>query len=525
MNGDRPTEVTALLDRARSPDAHFLPSIAPTLAHVDTLDVQHITADDLCPYELSDRPAEVAYSLIVLLQLRANHISRPATASARNPWEQWKQEEEDSGDIEVLETQIDSLWRLFVAEYRTLREIEDLLWLAFPENDDSRSRSLRGNIYAAHSLDFFSPTFLQVVDFLYHEDGPQAFVTHRLVSIALLRRWRDGRLPPLEHWASISPQILVERYENLCTPRVLHLLDISCQVTSLCLLASYLLYPPIVSIVEPSVVPNHGVREAFIVVLSASLAARPWSFLNIPPLFVFCAFLFSIPSIPIPGGNAFGLLHVAFALHVFNMHLPVAPSPLFLLPFDSALPFATLLSQSTSTILIPVLQFFFPVFLLGIILLSSSLVDTFTVTSLAAAWRDTTFFIIPPPIETRTTFLFFTLVTLVSFFSAIGLLVVFQPHHPGRTSTLARWDRYTTVVGIEARRSLIRAVVTYSTPYTFPSPFNLAQLLLVKSPVTVMKLCRVDAGFMASFERNLWRLLVGPFATALWAIFWAGGRK
>lgn len=217
MNGDRPTEVTALLDRVRSPDLPLVPSIAPTLAHVSTLDVQHITADDLCPHDLADAPSEVrvAYTLIVLFRLRQLRLhKRPRT---NNLWELWKELEENANDVELLDAHIASAWSLFVSEYHNAVEIEDALWIAFPEDHSRDSRRLRGKIRPSGG---WPPTLTcdSVVDFLYGEDSPKALVTHRLVQLSLLRRWKQGAFPE-DTFASISPRIILDRYDNLGTPR------------------------------------------------------------------------------------------------------------------------------------------------------------------------------------------------------------------------------------------------------------------------------------------------------------------
>ncbi|KAJ8469144.1 hypothetical protein ONZ45_g16994 [Pleurotus djamor] len=200
MNGDRATEVTALLTRARSPDVDYVPSISPTLAHVASLDVQHITQDDLCPHDLADAPPEVrlAYTLIVLLQLREHRIhKRPRTD---NLWRLWKELDENETDVDLLDTHIANAWTHFLNEYHNAVEIEDALWIGFPEDQSLNARSLR------------------VIDFLHLNDAPKFLVTHRLVQLSLSRKWTHGAFPE-DSFASISPRILVDRFDDLGTPR------------------------------------------------------------------------------------------------------------------------------------------------------------------------------------------------------------------------------------------------------------------------------------------------------------------
>ncbi|KAF7436993.1 hypothetical protein PC9H_003827 [Pleurotus ostreatus] len=502
MNGDRPTEVTALLDRVRSPDLPLVPSIAPTLAHVSTLDVQHITADDLCPHDLADAPPEVrvAYTLIVLLRLRQLRLhKRPRT---NNLWELWKELEENANDVELLDAHIASAWSLFVSEYHNAVEVEDALWIAFPEDHSKDSRRLR------------------VVDFLYGEDSPRALVTHRLVQLSLLRRWKQGAFPE-DTFASISPRIILDRYDNLGTPRIYHILDNVCGAIQLFLLASYLLYPPIVSIVDaPHVSSDYGLREIFIVILSLSLAIRSWSMVAIPPLLAFCAFMLSLPAVPIPGSTAFFILLLAFALQILALHLPIPTSPLLFLDPENPLPLASLFSLAIAKTAAPAFRFFLPVFTICFVLLSYSLADTFSLKIMSnLEFPIPTFSVIPIPIETRSAFLFILAIIFISFLSSLAILMNVLPKNCA-SPTLERWDRYTKPVGLEARRAFIYAVVYHSSPYMFPPPFNLLHLVFVRLPKTVARMIHIDDRYIEDWNKYLWRVIVGPLVAAMTVVVW-----
>jgi hypothetical protein len=58
-------------------------------------------------------------------------------------WERLDQQTRLSSDAKVLEDRIDTVWHDFIKEYRTPKEIEDILWLQFPADGNSH-RFLRG---------------------------------------------------------------------------------------------------------------------------------------------------------------------------------------------------------------------------------------------------------------------------------------------------------------------------------------------------------------------------------------------
>jgi hypothetical protein len=73
------------------------------------------------------------------------------------------------------------------------------------------------------------------------------------------------------------------------------------------------------------------------------------------------------------------------------------------------------------------------------------------------------------------------------------------------------WDAYSSEVGRAARASFVRAVILYSSPYTFPAPFSLLQAVLITGPSFVVN----SLGYRLSFaqaEKILWRMTVGPLA-------------
>jgi hypothetical protein len=144
MDPERPSEITPLLNSNNGldgPAAQPLPPIHPTVEHVQTLDARDVQFSQLCPHDLRSPQAETAFALIVLLQWRLNQLRRHPYP--QDVWERWSKEKDDARVAEDLEHQILGLWTKFLEEYRSLQEIEDVLWLGFPDKEESL-RIVRG---------------------------------------------------------------------------------------------------------------------------------------------------------------------------------------------------------------------------------------------------------------------------------------------------------------------------------------------------------------------------------------------
>jgi len=250
-----------------------------------------------------------------------------------------------------------------------------------------------------------------------------------------------------------------------------------------------------------------------------SFLAQPWSFLTAPFLLIFLALLSSLPTVPSPGDTSFNILLLALGLHIFQLHLPHTPSPIFLFPLDRSLPLSTLFRDGISQVAYPAVIFFLPAFLLTSFLLSFSLADTFLEFINLDLGLGIHTMVTPTPMPTRTAFLVFFSAVLV-LFSFLAMAFSSLPQ-TGSNS----WDRYSKSGGLAARKAFVSAVITYATPYTFPPPFNLLQLVLIRVPSFGMRMLGIPyASYLAKGERILWRLTVGPLAvviaSAVWALSW-----
>ncbi|KAF7309601.1 hypothetical protein MIND_00331100 [Mycena indigotica] len=442
------------------------PNIDDLLLHLgDSPDNESVEA--VTPRTL-DVCGGTAFRLVLLLQLRKYKSRKKPTVD--DAWTNWMESIATSGQIQQLELQIVDSFNDFLYEHRTTQDIHTVLWTSFPISDNSSRR-------------------LRVVDFLMDGDCPPTLLSHDVVMFSLEHLWRYGN-------ASVE---VPARYQAFCTPRVLHLVDLSAHLFYFGLLVSYVMHPPY----EPTIfhvdgqLQRTGWREILLVILSASILCRSWNWSNIPTFILFSVFMLHLPTVPFAGGLGFDVLLFCFACHAFQFHFPAAPSPLLL--FKRSLPFATFLARGFYHIIIPFILFFLPIFLLITTWLSIALSETFLSPSS----------MIPTPIQTRTTvlYLFFALVSVIS--CALFILVV----RGGSLADTRGWDGYSAPIGHNARASFVKAVVAYASPHTFPAPFSLLQMIFIRIPSSLMR--RQPA---PQAEKLLWQLTVFPISMPL-AIF------
>ncbi|KAG5644719.1 hypothetical protein DXG03_007848, partial [Asterophora parasitica] len=457
---------------------HQLPPINPAVRRVGALQADQIHFEDLVRdqnglrFDFENHPTEVAFALVVLLQLRRN---RKKPSAAHDLYERWLATNGDEQDAGYLEKQVDAMWALFLAEYRSAQDIATVLWHQFP-------------------LDRAGTTLCRVVDFLTDADSPRSLSSHPLVISSLEDAWKSGIFIRPSYSRFIP-------YDALATPRVAHFIDWIAHLAFLVLLVRYLLYP----IEQPHTLVGGleyqwGAREAFLVLLPLSFAARSRTLASIGSLLVTLAFLASLPSVPHPDSASFTLLQWAATLLPLGLNLPQAPSHLFLLQHSNSLPLAIVVTQGLSRLL-PVIVSFLPLLLLATYLLSLSLVDAF--------FRTLSDQFSPTPMETRFTFLCLFLIVVSLLVASIFVLATSTSS--GQVSQ-DPWERYSPSTGESARRAFLRATTSYIGPYPFPAPFNLLHILLIGLARDVARQFRVRIPGLEVAERILWRVVVGPFS-------------
>ncbi|KAG2129955.1 hypothetical protein DEU56DRAFT_816337 [Suillus clintonianus] len=343
------------------------------------------------------------------------------------------------------------------------------------------------------------------MDMLTKEHTPPELLTHPVVEAVVIKCWKYGMRAQYAQDRGLS---LMEHFDALSTPRVLHLIDVLGRLVFMGSLIHYLLYPPHFHITLGQ--NEQGTREMILTFMSAASLTRRWSIHTPPAMLVFLAFITTLPSVPIPGNVSFSVLNIALLHQLVLLHLPNSPSlPVAVKP-ENAIPISTLLLHGATRIIIPVTLFFFPVLLLATFLVSASLVDTLSVlpNSMEVA-----------PMDSRFSFFILFIAVIILLLGALGTTSAMFPTLASSTASTSRWDRFSREIGLHARKSFVKALVQYE-PYYFPVPFNMLQLL-VRVPGMVFSGLGypVVAPFMKSMERVLWRVSVG-FIGAVLSVFW-----
>lgn len=250
--------------------------------------------------------------------------------------------------------------------------------------------------------------------------------------------------------------------------------------------------------------------------LSRISLAQPSS--SMPYTVIALLFLFTHPSTPpiSPDNIVYSIVVVVFSWLVIELHLPIQPSPLFLLPQDFVLPLAVLVWRSVSRIFLPVITFFLPALTLSFFLLSLSLSGLALPFDLAA---------LPAPMESRVGLLFLSTMLSLLLWCSLTMPVLLYPFIASESVVAASlWDRYSKPVGLEARRVFAHAVALRAGPTSFPAPLNLVQLLAVRLPTCLLRVAgrRDLSSRIGVVEQVIWTALVAPLAVTV-AGLWGWG--
>lgn len=282
------------------------------------------------------------------------------------------------------------------------------------------------------------------------------------------------------------------------TTRVIHASDLSGLAAYLGILILYSLRPPRAAIEKATAMES--IRAVLIVSYCTARVLQDFSLSRLPFLLTAVAFLSEVPAPP-SSNFGYSAILIALCIHVIQLHMPSSPSPLYLFPFHQALPLATLLWNGFAKIYLPVLLLFLPALLVASLLLSFSLADI-TITSTPT--------ILAPPLEARTMFFLLLVTILLLLICSLGMLVLVHPFI-SLNSSGSPWDRYSTSIGLDARRELVRSVLTYTLPYSHTS--------LHLSPAPHSSLYMRIQAVVTTIQRILWWMTAGPLAILLIS-FW-----
>jgi hypothetical protein len=373
--------------------------------------------------------------------------------------------------------------------------------------------------------------------------APTGLLTHRLIDLHLRAVWQRGRTRPRVR-ESIYDSLL-QRWDGLGTPRcvracffhdhfltvvifrILHIVDLICDKSIyIALLLNYLVSPPRRPVIDDSYVYNYGWRGIILVIYAIASLLRPPSVRSLPHILVLLAFVASLPTVPMPADGAFDMLLLGGILFVISLlFIPIVPSPIFLAPPQQGIPLATLLWRGFTQIFTPLLIFFLPAIFISVNLLSLSLADNFLRLLTTISSPSSIQMALPAPIETRAGFLTLFFIVVILMVCALIMLVLVVPTTSLNRRDSKPWDRYGMGIGLEARRTFIKATIAYSsetlasTP-SFPPPLNLVVLILVRLPVKIVGWAtrRDLSGTRHMAERAIWRVSVVPVAALFAAV-------
>jgi hypothetical protein len=272
---------------------------------------------------------------------------------------------------------------------------------------------------------------------------------------------------------------------------------------------------------------DFGIRGILLCIYSSAYLASRRTVRGVPYALLLLTFIVAIPIVPVPGDGSFDILLFTFILYCLLLHIPILPSPLLFFSSEETLPLATLLWRSFTHTWLPILGFFLPVLFLATNLLSISLSDVFF-QHLAPPTNGFRSFP-QAPIETRGAFLGLYLIVILLILTSLAMMVlVFASTYLHLSSTSSRWDRYGKTIGLEARRTFLRAVIAYSPAspmdLPFPIPLNILPIILVYLPTKIMELLGwADEGdFRRRGEKILWRMFVVPLTAipTVFALLW-----
>lgn len=284
------------------------------------------------------------------------------------------------------------------------------------------------------------------------------------------------------------------------------------------LLINYSLNPP----TRPHIYSwnDIGIREHLIIIFALSSFKPAWSFITTSSILVVLAFASSLPSAPYPGDPGFSLLLVGLILLAVHLHRTQSPNSSFLLRPDCSIPVSIFLNRGFRQLIIPAATFYLPSALITFYLLSDSL-DNLLPSLAKPVSLFSTSMMSPAPIATRSMLFFaFLVIILLWVISSLISILAFPSQLFSQPDHSSPWDRYSPTVGQASRRLFFDVILSNSGRYSFPPPFNLAQLLVVRFPLFFARILGFPLPWLQRAEQHLWRFTVGPIMGALTLIFW-----
>lgn len=278
----------------------------------------------------------------------------------------------------------------------------------------------------------------------------------------------------------------------------MHALDLIMHLGYLATLVHFVMFPPVMHTVS---FPNLGYREIFIMIFSLASLLRPPIALLTTHLLVFLSFVVCLPNSPIPGYASFNFLLLSMISYLLQFHLPTSPSPTFFFFVHQTLPLSLFLWNGFKRAVIPIFAFFLPLFLVASYLLFYCLGDFFFRTLESAPH------LTAAPDVTTSAFVWLSLIALAVI--PISIIMSISSTSPLSGPESDPWDRFSPSIGMESRRVFTKVVAKYSTPYFFPTPFNLLPLVFVCFPSLLLRL----------FKKTEWQPTLHRVLQGIWVVF------
>ncbi|CDO72309.1 hypothetical protein BN946_scf184977.g6 [Trametes cinnabarina] len=491
-----PTTPIAVIPRqatqSTNEDPNSLPYVAAIAAQVQREDVSTFRVEDIYLPSLPTRAARSSLSLCALLHYRKS-ITGKSSSHGRDVWAQWREKDQRSSGARIVDALVLQVWANFLEDEGTTEELTEILW-------------------STHLITPDSKLTVRVIDFLAAGEVPQDLQCHDLLNLSLIDAWQYGRHQIRGEEGAIAT--LRHFIDRQCgsPSRVLHFADCLIHAIYVLVLWHYLMWPQSPYEHTMSVLDT---RRTIIMTYTLSRLVRPWSWDIIPPLLALFAFVITLPYAPVWHEFSYSVLLLAYYWQVLLLYLLATPTPLLLLRPDWILPLSVLAKRSAASVLSASVFFLLALlaylFMFEIPLVVSSLFSAAVLAPMSA--ESVAAYSIP---------LAWILLGFVT--GAMAWCMLMQPFLAAleNPTPASEWDRYTVAVGIEARRAFAQAVATYGSPYYFPAQASLVQAALVRIPRLFLETLgkeRTGARALATVERVLWRVVVGPVVFVL-SGFW-----
>lgn len=132
-------ERSSLLGHSHAPPS-VLPNVAFAVSALANIPINEVNCEQLHLQSFADDAIKTAFNLVVLLQLRRNKLQ---PVHLNDVFETWSRETLHAQEAKTLEDKVVAIWASFIQEYRTVHEIQTVLWSEFPAQEGN-PRVLRG---------------------------------------------------------------------------------------------------------------------------------------------------------------------------------------------------------------------------------------------------------------------------------------------------------------------------------------------------------------------------------------------